>query len=126
MEFKIDTKEKFNQFQILAPELTANMTVVLRENLTKLLQTGIKNVILDLGSVKRLSQEAAEAIVQVQQFFYEHNASFVVYGIACEVEQYLEKEGLLEMMNVTPTESEAMDIVHMEEIERELLNDDGE
>ena len=126
MEFKIDTKEKFNQFQILAPELTANMTVALRENLTKLLQTGIKNVILDLGSVKRLSQEAAEAIVQVQQFFYEHNASFVVYGIAGEVEQYLEKEGLLEMMNVTPTESEAMDIVHMEEIERELLSDDGE
>jgi len=126
MEFKIDTKEKFNQFQILAPELTANMTVALRENLTKLLQTGIKNVILDLGGVKRLSQEAAEAIVQVQQFFYEHNASFVVYGIAGEVEQYLEKEGLLEMMNVTPTESEAMDIVHMEEIERELLSDDGE
>ena len=126
MEFKIDTKEKFNQFQILAPELTANMTVALRENLTKLLQTGIKNVILDLGGVKRLSQEAAEAIVQVQQFFYEHNASFVVYGIAGEVEQYLEKEGLLEMMNVTPTESEAMDIVHMEEIERELLSDDAE
>jgi hypothetical protein len=29
------------------------------------------------------------------------------------------------MMNVTPTESEAWDIVQMEEIERELL-DDGE
>jgi hypothetical protein len=28
---------------------------------------------------------------------------------------------LLELMNVTPTESEAWDIVQMEEIERELL-----
>ena len=28
------------------------------------------------------------------------------------------------MMNVTPTESEAGDIVQMEEIERELLGDD--
>jgi len=29
-------------------------------------------------------------------------------------------------MNVTPTESEAWDIVQMEEIERELLGDDEE
>jgi hypothetical protein len=31
---------------------------------------------------------------------------------------------LLELMNFTPTESEAYDIVQMEEIERELLDDD--
>ena len=30
----------------------------------------------------------------------------------------------LEQLNVTPTESEAWDIVQMEEIERELLDDD--
>jgi hypothetical protein len=30
----------------------------------------------------------------------------------------------LELMNVTPTESEAWDIVQMEEIERELLGDE--
>ena len=30
---------------------------------------------------------------------------------------------LLEVMNVTPSESEAWDIVQMEEIERELLGD---
>jgi hypothetical protein len=33
----------------------------------------------------------------------------------------LEKNELLELMNVTPTESEAWDIVQMEEIEREFL-----
>jgi hypothetical protein len=39
------------------------------------------------------------------------------------VEKSLEDNGLMEMMNVTPTESEAWDIVQMEELERELLND---
>ncbi len=33
----------------------------------------------------------------------------------------LEENELLEVMNVTPTVSEAWDIVQMEEIERELL-----
>ena len=46
----------------------------------------------------------------------------------CELQKQVEKQldewGLLELMNVVPTESEAWDIVQMEEIERELLNDD--
>jgi hypothetical protein len=40
------------------------------------------------------------------------------------VEAFLEKEELLELMNATPTESEAWDIVQMEEIERELLDNE--
>jgi hypothetical protein len=37
------------------------------------------------------------------------------------VEEYFDKLELLEVLNVTPTESEAWDIVQMEEIEREFL-----
>jgi hypothetical protein len=40
------------------------------------------------------------------------------------VEDMLDSNDLLEMMNVTPTESEAWDIVQMEEIERDLLSDE--
>jgi len=35
----------------------------------------------------------------------------------------LDHDNLLELLNTTPTESEAWDIVQMEEIERELLGD---
>ena len=37
-----------------------------------------------------------------------------------QVEKYLDEKELLDLMNITPTESEAWDIVQMEEIEREL------
>jgi hypothetical protein len=43
-----------------------------------------------------------------------------------KVEEFLDQDELLEMMNVTPTESEAWDIVQMEEIEREMLNGEDE
>ena len=39
------------------------------------------------------------------------------------VSDKLEEMDILELMNVTPTESEAWDIVQMEEIERDLMND---
>jgi anti-anti-sigma regulatory factor len=63
----------------------------------------------------------AEMLVKVQQKFYEAGHSFVFCHMLPPVEQFLDNENLLEIMNITPTESEAWDIVQMEEIERELL-----
>jgi len=40
------------------------------------------------------------------------------------VEAFLDQGELLEIMNVTPTQREAWDVVQMEEIERELLDED--
>jgi anti-anti-sigma regulatory factor len=61
-------------------------------------------------------------IAALQQSFYENNASLVICGLQPAVEDRLEELGLSETMNITPTESEAWDIVQMEEIERELLD----
>jgi hypothetical protein len=43
-----------------------------------------------------------------------------VCEILPELKNILDNSGLLEQLNYTPTESEAMDIVQMEEIEREF------
>jgi anti-anti-sigma regulatory factor len=64
-------------------------------------------------------------LVKLQQKFYEQSASFVICEMRKPVEEFLDKAGLLELLNTTPTESEAWDIVQMEEIEREFLDSDG-
>lgn len=124
MEVKTDTKEKFHVIGVLTPQLTANMS----EELTSLLQDYLikepKNIVLNAKDVLSIDEVAAETLVRMQQKFYEHNASFVVCELQPQVEEFLDEKELLEMMNVTPTESEAWDIVQMEEIERELLEGD--
>jgi len=70
-----------------------------------------------------MDDAAAETLVKIQQAFYEQNASFVVCELQPELEKYLDQSGLLELMNAVPTESEAWDIIQMEEIERELMDD---
>jgi anti-anti-sigma factor len=124
MKVKTDTKEKFHAISVETPQLSANMAAELSNNLLKHLQTSNRNIVLNLQDVGSIDKEAAERLVNVQQKFYEGNASFVVCGLQPGVENFLDKEDLLELMNITPTESEAQDIVQMEEIERELL--DGE
>ena len=126
MEVKTDTKEKFHVISVSATNLSANMTEELCTRLDIYLQQEIKNVVVKLTNVKKMEEEGAECLVKIQQSFYESGASFVVCELTPELEAFLDNKNLLELMNVTPTESEAWDIIQMEEIERELLSDEEE
>jgi anti-anti-sigma factor len=126
MEVKIDTKEKFHVITWLQPQLSATMTEEFSDRLLFFLQSDIKNIILNLKELQSIDNISAENLVKVQQKFYENSASFVICELQPQVEEFLDKDQLLEMMNITPTESEAWDIIQMEEIERELLDGEAE
>lgn len=126
MEVKTDTKERFHVIRVETPEMSATMADDLDRQLQELLKDKVRNVVLNLSGVKMMQEEAAEQLVRVQQRFYDEGASFVVCELLEDVEEFLDKTDLLELMNITPTESEAYDIVQMEEIERELLDDEFE
>jgi len=123
MEVKINTKEKFHVITLPGGSLSATMTEDLADRLLAYLQNDVKNIVLVLKDIQSIDNAAAEKIVYIQQKFYESNASFVVCELQKPVEALLDELSLLEIMNVTPTQSEAGDIVQMEEIERELMND---
>ena len=122
MQVKIDTREKFHAITILEPVLAANMTEELEKVLLPIISLDVKNVVLILKDIPEVEEAAADSLVKIQQAFYDNSASFVICELTPQVEQYLEDDGFLELMNVTPTESEAWDIVQLEEVERELLN----
>ncbi|HET9055224.1 MAG TPA: STAS domain-containing protein [Chitinophagaceae bacterium] len=122
MNFKIDTKEKFHIVTLMDDELSANMTAEITTRLLNLLQNPVKNVVLNLKAVNSVEPAIAKELMQIQQTFYENNASFVICELSEPVEKMLDESELLEVMNTTPTESEAWDMVQMEEIERELLD----
>ena len=122
MEVKTETKEKFHVIRVETTQISANMAAELNGHFLELLKGTIKNVVLNLRDVKNIAEEAAETLVRIQQKFYEAGASFVICELTEEVESFLDSKDLLELMNTTPTESEAGDIVQMEEMERELLS----
>lgn len=120
MKVKIDTKEKFHVISIEEPILSANMTENIKETLLPFLNKPTKNIIINLGGVQKIDESVANALITIQQTFYDANSSMVICNIQPQIETYLDEKELLELMNVTPTESEAGDIVQMEEIEREF------
>jgi len=124
MNVKIDTKEKFTVITPKEVKLTAIMTEELSNMLHPYKQKAIPHVVLNMDMVEEIDEKSGENLANLQQDFYEHNCSFVICNLQTAVEDLLDEMELLEVMNVTPTESEAWDIVQMEEIERELLGDE--
>ena len=126
MQVKIDTKERFEVITLEEPILSANIAAELTQLLNKSLEREIKNVVLKLPKTNNIEDDAAEQLITLQQNFYEKNASFVICEIKPGVQERLDALELSESMNITKTESEAWDIVQMEEIEREFLSDDDD
>ena len=122
MNFKISTKEIFHIISLEEPELAANMTEELKTLLLKYLNEPISNIVLNLSNTNSMDLQVAQDLLTIQQNFYDQDHSLVLCCMQKEVESFLEEHDFIEQMNVTPTESEACDIVQMEEIERELLS----
>ena len=123
MNVKLDTKEKFTVISPIEAIISANMSVELQLLLQSFFEKTIPHVILNLNAVIEIEDEPLQMIVDMQQKFYNDNFSFVLCELNKSIIMSLEEKDLADSMNITPTESEAWDIVQMEEIERELLND---
>ena len=121
MNVKINTKERFHAITLPGTTLTATMSDDLENYLLPFLQNEVKNIVLILKDIQNIDDAAAKKLIHIQQKYNNNNVSFVICELQDKVKSNLGESGLLEMMNITPTESEAGDIVQMEEIERELM-----
>ena len=122
MNVKTDTKEKFI---VLTPEpsvISANMTEDV-EKLGEYADPINPHLVINMQNVFEIDPEAARKLSSLQQEFYERDHSFVICGLQPGAQKVFDDEDLTDLMNITFTESEAWDIVQMEEIERELMSD---
>ena len=124
MNVKIDTKEKFHVITPVDSSLTVNMTEEFSQLLLSCLKKDINNIILNLKDVDTIDEQVADCIINSQQLFYDQQCSFVICELKPAVESFFDQRDMLDLINYTPTESEAWDIVQMEEIERELFDEE--
>jgi anti-anti-sigma regulatory factor len=124
MQYKTELKEKFTVLTILENSLSSNLVPELAEIIAKIGAVAPKNLVLNLGQVSRWELPVIAQLADGQASFYENNTSFVICCLSDSLQDTLDLTEYAEIMNMTPTESEAWDIVQMEEIERELLDSD--
>ena len=124
MQYQTEPKEKFTVIKILDTTLSSNLVPELAKITQEILAKSPKNLVLNLEKVQSLEAPVLEQLAQSQEQFYDNNASFVICCLSDSLNKQLDQSDWGDVMNTTPTESEAWDIVQMEEIERELLDSD--
>lgn len=120
MRVKIDTKEAFYVIYIEESSLTANMSAELSSIIESKQHETAKSLIINLKNVTSIDIPIAKQLQAMHDREYAQKRSFVVCELQPVLKKQLEQMELLEALNYAPTESEAWDIVQMEEIEREL------
>jgi anti-anti-sigma factor len=124
MQYQTEPKEKFTVIKILDTTLSSNLVPELAKITQEILAKSPKNLVLNLEKVQTLEAPVLDQLAQSQEQFYDNNASFVICCLSDSLNKQLDQSDWGDIMNTTPTESEAWDIVQMEEIERELLDSD--
>jgi anti-anti-sigma regulatory factor len=124
MQYKTELKEKFTVLTILENSLSSNLVPELAQIIAKIGAKSPKNLVLNLGQVDRWELPVIAQLADGQATFYENNTSFVICCLSDSLQDTLDLTEYAEILNMTATESEAWDIVQMEEIERELLDSD--
>ena len=121
MNVKINTKEKFHVITLNDAVLPANMTEYLTRLFRNCIQNPVKNIILNMAYVRDTNPEFGTFLVSEQEKANEDKRSFIICNLQPEVVKMLENDEFLKKLNITPTESEAWDMVQFEELEREMM-----
>lgn len=120
LNVKIDTKEIFHVITPLNTSISANMSEELNKTIIKTQESENKSIVLNLGHVSEVEAPLLKSLAQLEMHFKGIQKSFVICNIREELKQNPSFSQQLTELNLALTESEAWDIVQMEEIEREL------
>jgi anti-anti-sigma regulatory factor len=124
MQFKIDTKETFT---ILAPQTAlfdAQVAAKLAETCADLRRNGSANFIFDMGEVAQITPDAVTALIALHETLYAENQSLVITGTVSAVMAEFKQDEVDLLLNIAPKMAEAIDIISMEILERELLGEE--
>lgn len=124
MEFKIDTKPTYTVITPVDARIDANMTAELGRKCEELATSGSSNYIIDLQHCTSGDNTSFDDLVQMHENCYNNSQSLVFTGIQNGVMQQLQELELDNVLNIAPQMIEAIDIISMEILERDLFNEE--
>lgn len=124
MEFKIDTKETFTVITPQASHINAILAEALTNKCTEVRQNGSNNFVVDLNMADAADAEGINGLVQLHEDTYANNNSLVFTGISNNLMAALKENETDLLLNIAPKMIEAIDIISMEILERDLMSEE--
>lgn len=124
MEFKIDTKPTYTVITPVSNLLDANLTEAVRQKWLALTKTGSNNLIVDLHNCMFADETGISSLPVLHEAVYEASQSIVFTNLQNDVLNAVKDAEADLVVNIAPTMNEAVDIISMEILERDLFSEE--
>lgn len=126
MKFSIDKQERYSIVKPEEDNLNSAVAPQLKSEFVILANEGINNLILDLSGVKYVDSSGLSAILTARRL-WNNLGTFVVIGVEHDaVRRLVEISKVDSVLTILPTQSEAVDFIFMEELQRDMQGEPEE
>jgi anti-anti-sigma factor len=123
MNFTIEDKGRYTLVTSNVEKLDTTCAPELKSELVYLNKTGVRNVLMDLTNTRYCDSSGLSALLVANRLCKRVNGSLVVCGLQEPVQKLVQISQLETVLSITPTASEGIDLLYMEEIEKDINKD---
>jgi len=120
MKFTIDKHEKYVLVKLNESKLNSLITPQLKSELILINTEGQRNLILDLSQVKFADSSGLSSLLVGHRLCKSAGGSFILTGLNDAVARLIAISQLDSVLSIVSGSEEAIDLIFMEEIEKEL------
>jgi len=120
MKFTVDKHEKYILIKLNESKLNSLVTPQLKSELILINTEGQRNIILDLSQVKFADSSGLSSLLVGHRLCKNATVLFILCGLHEAVSRLITISQLDNVLTIVPTCEEAIDLIFMEEIEKEL------
>jgi anti-anti-sigma factor len=120
MKFTVDKHEKYVLIKLNESKLNSLMSPQLKSELILINTEGQRNIILDLSAVKYTDSSGLSSLLVGHRICKNSDGVFIITGVNDNISRLINISQLETVLSIVPGVEEAVDLVFMEEIEKEL------
>ena len=123
MKFSVDKHEKYVLVKLNESKLNSSITPQLKSELILMNTEGQRNIVLDLSMVKFADSSGLSSLLVGHRLCKNGGGVFILVGLNSSVARLITISQLDNVLTVVNTSDEAIDLIFMEEIEKDLKNE---
>lgn len=123
MKFTVDKHEKYVLIKLEEEKLNSLISPQLKSELILSNSEGQRNIILDLSNVKYSDSSGLSSLLIGHRICKNSDGMFILTGINDNINRLIAISQLENILNIVASVDEAVDLIFMEEIEKELKRD---
>ena len=120
MKFSVDKHDKYVLVKLNESKLNSLVSPKLKAELILFNTEGQRNIILDLSDVKYVDSSGLSSLLVGYRLCKNSEGVFILTGLNAAIIKLIELSQLETIITIVPKVEEAIDLIFMEEIEKEL------